>query len=41
LAGARRCLERSAASDLQWRADGDRLTVAAASAYDCPIEFVA
>lgn len=38
---ARRCLERPAARDLQWRALDDRLTVAAASAYDCPIDFVA
>ncbi len=41
LADVRRCLERPAARDLQWRADDDRLTVAAASAYDCPIEFLA
>jgi len=41
LSDVRACLDRPAARDLQWRDDGDRLTVAAASAYDCPIEFVA
>lgn len=41
LADVRRCLERPAARGLQWRADSERLTVAAASAYDCPIDFVA
>ncbi len=39
---ARACLREAAAADagVLWRDDGTRLTVAAASAWDCPIEFV-
>ena len=36
----RECLRRPAAKDIDWRDVGDRVTVSAASAYGCAIEFV-
>jgi hypothetical protein len=36
----RACLRRAEASALQWDDAADAVTVAAASAYDCPIEFI-